>query len=376
VSGQPLGFGGRILDKGQPKYLNTSETPVFDKSRTLFGLYQTKSSIQSTEKCLLVEGNFDLLTLANKGLDYVAAPLGTALTRHHVKLLKRYAKEVIILFDGDEAGIKAAIRAVPLFLSEQLEAKVVSLPQGEDPDSFIRGSGRGALEKRIESALSLPEFVFDHFVGLHGLSLEGKGRIIQDLRPIIAEISNRSLQQTLFVSHFSERLGVSPDVMGKHLARVSSSPKRAQEKPRKMEPLPSQHQQLLEFLLANPDMLPRFLEAGLEEIFTSEQARDIIGHMKYLSGEDGEMNPELLLDSMQGPHKDLVSKLLLSASSYSEETKEEMGGEMESWLRRKMLEKNKAQVVRQITQAQQQGDESLMMQLLEKKKEMDAQTVN
>ncbi|MBC8318466.1 MAG: DNA primase [Desulfobulbaceae bacterium] len=376
LSGQPVGFGGRILGKGQPKYLNTAETPVFDKSRTLFGFYQTKASIQSAEKCLVVEGNFDLLTLVSKGIDHIAAPLGTALTIHHVKILKRYAKEAIILFDGDEAGLKAAIRSVPLFLSEQLQAKVVTLPRGEDPDSFIRGSGRNALEKLIEKALPLPEFVFDHFVAQHGLSLEGKGRIIQDLQPVIGEIDNRKLQQTLFVSHFSEKLGISPDVMRNHLAKAPSSYKKASEAPRKIERLSTQHQQLLEFLLVYPDVLPRFIEAGLEDIFTGEQARDIIGHMKYLARDGGEISPELLLDCIEGPHKALVSKLLLSASLYSDETKEDMASEMEGWVRRKMLEKNKAQVVKQINEAQQQGDDSLMMQLLEKKKEMDAMTVN
>jgi DNA primase len=374
LSGQPVGFGGRILGKGQPKYLNTSETPVFDKSRTLFGLYQNKESIQSSKKCLVVEGNFDLLTLVSQGLDYVAAPLGTALTSHHVKILKRYTSEALILFDGDEAGIKAAIRAVPLFLSEQLEAKVVTLPEGEDPDSFIRSAGRNSLENLINGALSLPEFVFNHFVSLHGLSLEGKGKIIRELQPIIRAIGNRNLQQTLFVAHFSKKLGVNPDAMSGHFSKPISG-RKDEVKSATVQNLPAQHRQLLEFLLVYPDVLPRFVEAGLEEISMSDLARDIIGHIAYFAEVGVDMTPERLLDSIEGPHKSLVSEFLLAASQYSEEAKEAMTSEMESWLRRKALEKSKAQVVRQINQAQQQGDDLLMMQLLEKKKEMDAITV-
>lgn len=374
LSGQPVGFGGRILGDGQPKYLNTSETPVFDKGRTLFGLYQNKEAIQSTGKCLVVEGNFDLLTLVSQGVEYVAAPLGTALTSHHVKILKRYGNEAIVLFDGDDAGIKAAIRAVPLFLSEQLEAKIVTLPRGEDPDSFIRAAGRDALEKLIAEALPLPEFIFNHFVAIHGLSLEGKGRIINELQPIMGAIGNRNLQQTLFVSHFSEKLGVSPDEMQGHI-RKNVSAHRKPEAPPKLEKLPDQHQQLLEFLLVYPDVLPRFIAAGLEDIFTNTQARDIIGHMQYLIEEGDEVSPELLLDSIEGPSKSLASQLLLSTSLYSDATKDDMTREMESWLQRKTLERSKAQVIKQISEAQQQGDESLMMQLLEKKKEMDAMTV-
>ena len=374
LSGQPVGFGGRILGDGQPKYLNTSETPVFDKGRTLFGLYQNKEAIQSAGKCLVVEGNFDLLTLVSQGVEYVAAPLGTALTTHHVKILKRYGNEAIVLFDGDDAGIKAAIRSVPLFLSEQLEAKIVTLPHGEDPDSFIKAAGRDALEKLIVDALPLPEFIFNHFVTIHGLSLEGKGRIIEELQPIMGAIGNRNLQQTLFVSHFSEKLGVSPEEMQGHI-RKNISAIRKPEAPAKLEKLPDQHQQLLEFLLVYPDVLPRFIEAGLEDIFTNTQARDIIIHMQYLMEEDSEVSPELLLDSLEGPSKTLASKLLVSTSLYSDETKDDMAREMESWLHRKTLERCKAQVVKQINEAQQQGDESLMMQLLEKKKEMDAMTV-
>jgi DNA primase len=374
LSGQPVGFGGRILGDGQPKYLNTSETAVFDKSRTLFGLYQNKASIQSAKKCLVVEGNFDLLTLVSEGLDYVAAPLGTALTSHHVKILKRYTSEALMLFDGDEAGIKAAIRAVPLFLNEQLEAKVVMLPQGEDPDSYIRSAGRIALEKLINTALSLPEFVFSHFVELHGLSLEGKGKILKDLQPIIRAIGNRNLQQTLFISHFSKKLGVSPDAMRGHF-RKSAPVKKVEAKGETLQRLPAQHRQLLEFLLVYPDVLPRFIEAGLEEIPMGDLVRDIIGHIAYFLEQGVDMTPERLLDSIEGPHKSLVSEFLLSAMQYSDETKEDMTLEMESWLRRKSLEKSKAQVVRQIKQAQQEGDELLMMQLLEKKKEMDAITV-
>lgn len=304
----------------------------------------------------------------------MAAPLGTALTSHHVKILKRYGNEAIVLFDGDDAGIKAAIRAVPLFLSEQLEAKIVTLPRGEDPDSFIRAAGRDALEKLIAEALPLPEFIFNHFVAIHGLSLEGKGRIINELQPIMGAIGNRNLQQTLFVSHFSEKLGVSPDEMQGHI-RKNVSAHRKPEAPPKLEKLPDQHQQLLEFLLVYPDVLPRFIAAGLEDIFTNTQARDIIGHMQYLIEEGDEVSPELLLDSIEGPSKSLASQLLLSTSLYSDATKDDMTREMESWLQRKTLERSKAQVIKQISEAQQQGDESLMMQLLEKKKEMDAMTV-
>ncbi|PKN47776.1 MAG: DNA primase, partial [Deltaproteobacteria bacterium HGW-Deltaproteobacteria-16] len=124
LTGRVVAFGGRILDDGQPKYMNSPESPVFDKSRTLFGLYQNREYIRQAKNCLVVEGNFDLLSLAVHGVRNVVAPLGTALTQAHVRSLKGYTDEVILLFDGDQAGLKAAMRSVPLFLSEQVTARI------------------------------------------------------------------------------------------------------------------------------------------------------------------------------------------------------------------------------------------------------------
>ncbi|MBU3935989.1 MAG: toprim domain-containing protein, partial [Proteobacteria bacterium] len=123
LTGRVIAFGGRILDDGQPKYMNSPESPVFDKSRTLFGLYQNRDYIRQAKSCLVVEGNFDLLSLVVHGVRNVVAPLGTALTQAHIRSLKGYTDEVILLFDGDQAGLKAAMRSVPLFLSEQVTAK-------------------------------------------------------------------------------------------------------------------------------------------------------------------------------------------------------------------------------------------------------------
>ncbi len=150
INGRVTGFGGRIIGEGQPKYLNTDRTLLFDKGRTLFGLFQNKDAIRRQKQCLVVEGNFDLLALAAHGIRNVVAPLGTALTAQHVRKLKGYADEVILLFDGDNAGLKAALRAVPLFLDELIEARVAILPKDHDPDSYVRQFGKEGLLSHLE----------------------------------------------------------------------------------------------------------------------------------------------------------------------------------------------------------------------------------
>ena len=123
TAGRVIGFSGRIIGDGEPKYLNTPETIVFDKGKNLFGLHHNREAIRRAGNCLMVEGNFDLLSLVAAGITNVVAPLGTALTRNHLRLLKGYTPEVIIFFDGDAAGVKAAMRAVPLCLAEGISGR-------------------------------------------------------------------------------------------------------------------------------------------------------------------------------------------------------------------------------------------------------------
>ncbi|MEW6517871.1 MAG: DNA primase [Thermodesulfobacteriota bacterium] len=374
LTGQVAGFGGRILGDGQPKYLNSPESVVFNKSQTLFGLFQNKSAIREAGRCLVVEGNFDLLSLVAHGVHYVAAPLGTALTAQHVKILKRYAEEAIVVFDGDQAGLKAAMRAVPLFLTEQLEAKVVVLPEEHDPDTFVTTYGRPAFEEKVAQAMELSEFVFSRLVKEHGLGLAGKNRIVRDLQPLIAAIGNRALQKSLFVSHFSDKLGLKAEEL---LGRGESGPPAGSALPAKQRrpgvKLSKKFEQLLEFLLSYPEALPHFLAAGLDELVAdeNESARIILEQLKDLDLIGQGVGAEVLLERLAGEEKVLVARLLIAAPSFADEIKEQVIGEMTAWVGRQAWQIRKAGLMLRIKQAQVEGDDVLLMELLEKKKKMD-----
>ncbi len=147
LSGKTLGFGARTLKKeDKPKYLNSPETEVYHKSDILYGIYQAKNSIRSKNECYLVEGYLDVISLWQEGIENVVAASGTSLTEGQIRLIKRYAKNVTILFDGDLAGIKASQRSINLMLSEDLNVKVALLPEGEDPDSYIKKVGKAEFE--------------------------------------------------------------------------------------------------------------------------------------------------------------------------------------------------------------------------------------
>lgn len=368
-SGKALGFGGRALGDQQPKYLNSPESPVYNKSRVLFGLFQNKEAIRQQKKCLVVEGNFDLIALAAQGIKHVGAPLGTAITRQQVKIIKGYAQEAIILFDGDQAGVKAALRAVPLFLSEQLDAKVVVLPEKHDPDTYINEFGRENFEKKLAAAVPLPEFVFDRLLSLHGTTLAGKSAIVQELKPIIEAIGDNHLQRTLFVSHFGQKLGLTDEQMlkgipmapGKKLEKKDSATKSSSINLSKIE------EQLLRFLIINPEYVQKFMEAGIEYAIEGGSGRTILEHLVTATQAGNAVDPELILELTSGAERSFVSKCLIDVPDMSDDQRDEETAEKLLWLKENSIKSMMRQLTAQINQAQQDDDNDLLMKLLAQK---------
>ena len=161
VQERPIAFGGRLIAEarpGQPKYWNSPETPVFSKSRTLYGLWRARKAIAAREQAIVVEGYTDVIACHQAGFENVVATLGTSLTEEHVQTLARLASVVLLAFDADSAGLKAASRAAQIFEAQEVEVRVLDLPEGEDPDSLLRSGKRLVFEKAIETALPLTEY--------------------------------------------------------------------------------------------------------------------------------------------------------------------------------------------------------------------------
>ncbi len=369
MSGRVVAFGGRILGEGKPKYMNSPESLIFDKSRLLFGLAQHKEAIREQRRALVVEGNFDLLSLAVHGVENVVAPLGTSLTRQHVRSLRGYCEEVVLLFDGDAAGLKAAMRSVPFFLAEQVEARVVLLPQGHDPDTLIREKGAGGLEELVERAMGLPEFVFDTLVKQYGLTLNGKNRIIAELQPLLK--AGDPSQRSLMVAHFSEKLGVPPDRMSTVAARPA--PVAAGEvQGSRFQQLSRQHRQLVDFLILYPEFLDELLAAGLEAVVRDPLLLDFITFLKQ-TATAGPCTPETIFAALgDGVERDYVAELFMQAGAVEHEDgawQQEMCDELIDWLRQRNRLRNEAGLLQQIREAQQAGDQDKLMELLKRKQE-------
>src|SRR5665213_244372 len=149
ASGHHVAFGGRLLGPGDPKYLNSSESPVFTKGRVLYGLHMAKHAIRREGRVMIVEGYFDVVRVVSAGFEWVVAPLGTALTEEQAAMLPRYAKQAFLLYDHDEPGLKATFKSGDLLLREKMSVQVVTLPEGEDPDSFVDKFGGEKLGEQL-----------------------------------------------------------------------------------------------------------------------------------------------------------------------------------------------------------------------------------
>jgi DNA primase len=192
--GQVIGFGGRVLDKGEPKYLNSPETPLFEKGRELYGLFQARQGIRAAGRVVVVEGYMDVVALAQYGVDYAVATLGTATTPWHVQKLLRQTEEVVFCFDGDAAGRRAAWRALENSLAQLQDGKQVKflfLPETDDPDSYVRREGKEAFERLlVDQAIPLSAFAMKELTaGADMGSPEGRTKFLRDVKPLVKQVS-------------------------------------------------------------------------------------------------------------------------------------------------------------------------------------------
>ena len=196
VRGRCIGFGGRVIRDGDiPKYLNSPETPFYRKSHVLYGLYEGMEEIRRRREMICVEGYLDVVRLHEFGFNNAVAPCGTALTEQHLQLVKRYADRVIFLFDGDDAGREAARSHGRLFLPHQLEASVVMLPNGADPDSFLLDHGAEAFKGLLQQQIPVLDYLLQQTLAKYPDNLQGKMKAIDELLPAFAEIKDQTLKQ-------------------------------------------------------------------------------------------------------------------------------------------------------------------------------------
>jgi len=300
ISNQVIGFGGRVLDDSLPKYLNSPETPVFNKSKSLYGFALAKTTCRERQTVYIVEGYFDVLALHQHGILNSVATLGTSLTREHIQHLRGFIGEagrVILVFDSDDAGVKAARRSVELLEQGFVDAKILVLDAGYDPDSYIFKFGSESFLARAGDALNTMSFLIDSAVKKHGFSNEGKIRIVSDLKESLSSIHD-GVARAVYIKELSECTGIDEQTILAYVREFSAENRRRNKKqaenrrvstydPEQVGSLTRDdgntilgmgskiERRIISMMLQFPEILPEIHERNLIEGFENDALRSI-----------------------------------------------------------------------------------------------------
>jgi len=310
IKGQIIGFGGRILDQGEPKYLNSPETPLFHKGSELYGLFEARAAIKAAGRAIVVEGYMDVVALAQHGVEFAVAALGTATTPVHARTLLRHTDRLIFAFDGDNAGRKAAWRALENTLEALQDGKEVSflfLPEGEDPDSYIRSNGHDAFLQLLDTdTVPLSAFLVRELARGRKLdSQEGRAALIKDAKPLLDKIAAPVLA-SLIQRQIAELAHLQADELG-HLGLKPAGVRRAPPRPQRRPP-PSLLRNFAYILLMNPQ---RAVEVEPQWLDTADPLGSRVSELIVWLRNIGPLNPQTLIQTAQGsPLEPLVNELM------------------------------------------------------------------
>ena len=286
LSGKVVAFGGRIIGEGEPKYLNSSDSPIYKKGDYLYGLYQARSALTKSKEALLTEGYADVISLFEYGFTNSCGVLGTALTFEQVRRLTGFCKRINLVFDGDRAGREAARRSAQLILRQGITARVVHLPEGEDVDSFLRQNGKEALVELIDKAEDGLAFC------LRMLKLESTPKDILQWAHEFLNGLNDSTWQAYYLPKLASGLGLSENNLRQSLrSKRNPGPKREVQQDsssagKSCKSLVQRDRELLAFAICCPQYIPQLKERGLADILSSSRARDFWNKLVQHDGQD------------------------------------------------------------------------------------------
>lgn len=305
VNGRVIGFGGRVMGDGKPKYLNSPETKVFDKSRNLYGLHIARSARK--KNILVCEGYMDVISMHQAGFTNAVASLGTALTSQHASLLRRYTEEVILTYDSDEAGIRAALRAIPLLKEAGVSAKVLSMKPHKDPDEFIKAEGAQAFQERIDNAQNSFLFEIDVLQQQYDMKdPQSKTLFYEETAKKLMSFESE-LERENYIEAVASRYGVGFDNLRRLVNRMAlkGGAVRTAERPKKMrmekdDGIRKSQKLLLTWLIEYPALYEYVKNYIRREDFTTDLYQTVAG-LLFAQYEAGENNPAKIINYFAEP---------------------------------------------------------------------------
>ena len=371
VDSKVAGFGGRALKEDDgPKYLNSPETPVYKKDQLLYGFNRARPFLRASGLVFVVEGYFDLISLVAGGLNEVVAPLGTALTARQLNLLRGQVQEVMLVFDSDEAGQRATAKSLPLLLNAELDGRVLQLPQGHDPDTFIREFGSEAIYELASKSLDIIDFQVAWLKKKHPDTPAGQARMAREARELVERVPDSAKSQ-LLRRRLARLLGLDEEVLGE-FRKNSSAPGRtlvhthnsdeSDNQPPSYDPMAGQ---LLKFILIHPEVAPIVLQE-MAAYWPDDPSKVLFEYLKQRHAETNMVDP-----GGAGDHSASLAALVAEASvSPRQCLPQESGDQAQSYMERikvKWRKNRQKQLSIEIRKAQEHGHNETLLRLLEEK---------
>ena len=374
---QIAGFGGRVLDNSLPKYLNTPETPVFHKGELLYGLHAFYKQIRETGRAVVAEGYTDVLALRRHGFHEAVATLGTALTRDHIRMLKGYANEAVVVFDSDAAGKAAAMKSLSFFLLEGLSSRVVVLPENDDPDSFVNKNGLDGFLKLLKRSMPMFDFYLDLKLSQGRDQLEGQVSILKEIIPVLSELKN-AIQRSLYVRRLSEKARISESAVLAELRKWEAHRSWKGEGNNLREKLTSSKAKeldhiddlyLLNLLIHHPHTMGRLMNHDFKILLSDPMVIEIFDTMIEIYNREGEIPPADVLEKLKpDAGRERFREAMLTPPIFPDEMVEQVLNGFYNKVHKIKMNKSKIK-------AREQGDLEGLNKILELKREREGQVL-
>ena len=367
IKNRIVAFGARVLDSSLPKYINSPETEVYIKSRHLYGFNFSLQAVKEKDYCIIVEGYLDFLIPYQSGIRNLAASLGTSLTELQARLIKRYTKNVVMLYDGDSAGEAASIRGLDIFLQEGMQVRVAALPKGYDPDSFVREKGISGFESLIAAAADLLDYKLGVLLLRHDpKKASGKAEICADMLPTIAKVTDAVLKSE-YIKKLGERIQVNEEALLSELKKVRADreyrPSEEISSSAGKSPASMAEKIIIGLMLDNPETVAEVKKNLKGGDFPDDEAREIVEEIFKSHGDGKSFKPAQLISKLSGGK---LAALIAEATSLVDDIKEKDKNLADciKWVRCNNSKSRLSELQNLIKAAQMMGDEKRVTQLV------------
>jgi DNA primase len=368
-----VGFGGRVIREGQPKYLNSPESSIYHKGEVLYGLQVAKRYATEKDSVIIVEGYFDLLTLHQYGWKNSVATLGTALTTQHIRILKRYTKNLITLFDADQAGVQATLRSLPLFLEEEVTGKMIALPKGEDPDGFLRKGNLEEFGKKVEQALPLVDFFFERLMKTTDLkSIEGKVKVAKEGMALLGKIPDK-IRRNFYIKALAERLDIQESFLYELLRSSPKELSKAGEDLRKSpmdKTFPKSEEMVVRLMVQHPEFILTLSKEGIFKEFENPILQKMAEALGDLYQRKGRLDLPEALANFEEELKGRLCEFAFQESGLEGGDREKILQDCIQKIREKRLKKERSELLKRIKEAEKQQEGKRLVPLLKERQEL------